>query len=1125
MVAVVLSAQPGERFSEVLEALAAQDYPNVRCLVMDLVGDATLADRVRAVLPDAIVRRAQNPAAGLGAAANEVRTLVAGSGFLWFLHDDVIPDADTARLLLEEAYRSNVGIAGAKLVDADEPRQLISVGFGIDKFGETWQPIQAGELDQEQHDAVQDRFYLSSDCLLVRSDLFDTLGGFDESLGIDTMDLDLCWRAHLSGARVLVAPAARARRPARPTTVLQQAEADRITAADRLRTIFVSYSFSHLVRVLPQALLVTIIMAAANLVVGRWRRSVAVLAAWPATLSRFGLIRAKRKQIGALRNVPDADLRRLQQRGSARLGALLRGTSGGEHRVADSLADSGRSFLADVRAARRWPTLLTALGLLAVFLFGSRSIVFGRMSTFGQFVDFPNSARVLVRGYLSDWRPQGLGRVGAAPTGVGLTALLGVASFGHMGLARTLFILLPLVLGPIGVWRLLRAAASLRGRVIAVLVYTLVPLATNAIAAGRASGVLAYGAFPFLVHWLLRAAREEPFLDPESDVVSPLALGLRIALVSAIVVAFAPIMLLPLGVLVVVFTLSYGRDIMRARRVCIAGAVGGLGAVVLQLPWAVTRDGMWASVSNIDQPARAATRFADMLRFQTGPTSQGWLGWLVLAGPVVAVLVGYGWRFVWAARLAIMTVATFALAWFLTSRGTPVRTADVEVVLVPALVGVAAGTGLAVSAFELDLHGHQLNWRQPTAFIAACAVGLGLLPGLGSLTSGRWRAPEQDATATLRIGRSLQNTENARVLWLGDPGSLPVPGWAISPGFAYTITAGLEPHLDDLWHHRAGQAEQVVADAIDAAANANTHRLGQLLGPSAVRYIMVRHRRTDGTEAVTADGLSDVLKRQLDLRELKLGDDQTEVFENKAWLPSRAQLSAAATEASRQEGTASLIRSDLAGSTAVLDQVSAAKAVGPVSAGEVYVAAPSSSAWTLKVGGVAAKHHPAFGWANSFTVASGGDAVLTYQTGAGRIVWVMAQVLLWLAALVLATGRKLRLPRRRVLATTGTAASSAVAIQLEEITLPPLVPAGGVAERSEPSELAWFEDAPAAVELDDEVVLPEAEDETPPDHNEPAQLHEAEVEPHEPQVPSDPSDPDAIDVLWASDRTTQGDDE
>ena len=44
-----------------------------------------------------------------------------------------------------------------------------------------------------------------------RADLFRALGGFDAAMSYHGEDVDLCWRAHISGARVIVAPAARAR--------------------------------------------------------------------------------------------------------------------------------------------------------------------------------------------------------------------------------------------------------------------------------------------------------------------------------------------------------------------------------------------------------------------------------------------------------------------------------------------------------------------------------------------------------------------------------------------------------------------------------------------------------------------------------------------------------------------------------------------------------------------------------------------------------------------------------------------------------------------------------------------------------------------------------------------------
>ena len=51
--------------------------------------------------------------------------------------------------------------------------------MAIDRFGVPHSGIEPGELDQEQHDAVRDVFFVSSTVMLVRADLFAELGGFD----------------------------------------------------------------------------------------------------------------------------------------------------------------------------------------------------------------------------------------------------------------------------------------------------------------------------------------------------------------------------------------------------------------------------------------------------------------------------------------------------------------------------------------------------------------------------------------------------------------------------------------------------------------------------------------------------------------------------------------------------------------------------------------------------------------------------------------------------------------------------------------------------------------------------------------------------------------------------------
>ncbi|PZR78775.1 MAG: hypothetical protein DLM65_12095, partial [Candidatus Aeolococcus gillhamiae] len=194
MVAVVVASEQGDWFEEALAALGHQDYPNQSVLVIDAGNAGDPAPRVAAVLPDAYLRRASD-AGGFARLANDALETVQGSAFLLFCHDDVALAPNAVRLLVEEALRSNAGIAGPKLVGWDDPTGLLDVGLSVDKTAATRSLVDRGEIDQEQHDAVRDVFAVPTAAMLVRSDLFFALGGFDPTMQDHGADVDLCWRA------------------------------------------------------------------------------------------------------------------------------------------------------------------------------------------------------------------------------------------------------------------------------------------------------------------------------------------------------------------------------------------------------------------------------------------------------------------------------------------------------------------------------------------------------------------------------------------------------------------------------------------------------------------------------------------------------------------------------------------------------------------------------------------------------------------------------------------------------------------------------------------------------------------------------------------------------------------
>ncbi|WP_032796406.1 glycosyltransferase family 2 protein, partial [Streptomyces sp. HCCB10043] len=127
--------------------------------------------------------------------------------WLWLLHDDCAPEPDAlAEMLRVVDTDQHATIVGPKLRGWYDRKQLLEVGVSIANSGRRWTGLDRREQDQGQHDQVRTVLSVSSAGMLIRRDVYEELGGFDRRLPLMRDDVDLCWRAHLAGHRVLVAP-------------------------------------------------------------------------------------------------------------------------------------------------------------------------------------------------------------------------------------------------------------------------------------------------------------------------------------------------------------------------------------------------------------------------------------------------------------------------------------------------------------------------------------------------------------------------------------------------------------------------------------------------------------------------------------------------------------------------------------------------------------------------------------------------------------------------------------------------------------------------------------------------------------------------------------------------------
>jgi GT2 family glycosyltransferase len=1033
VVAVVVVYEPGDWFDDTLEALARQDYPNLRTLFLvvsdgpstDGAHDETIDERIQRRLPGSFVR-AVGANVGFGSAANEVLRLVEGdNGFFLICHDDVAPEPDALRLMVEELYRSNAGAVGPKFVEWDDPSVLQAVGLGMDRFGEIDPVIEPGEVDQEQHDGVRDVFVLPSAYLLVRADLFRELGGFDPAVDYYGEDTELCWRVHHSGARVVVVPSARVRHIGRLRQRRPDLRHGLLRARHRMRSVATLTGASRL----PARSIEMVLLTLTELVVGLFTARFGQ--AWNSFRALLGLIPrtpallARRREVKAIRRVPEREVYSLQESGSARLNSYLR-------------SRETATYVGQGVRVRRWRQSTTApvvawIAVIAGLVVGGRSFIESGLPPVGEFLAFPESPRQLLDTFLSGWNPNGAGATSPNPTGWATLAGLSVFTLFHMGLLQTLFVFGLLIVGVAGVWRLAAVFPSTRARIAALLVYALSPLVSGSMSSGRLTVLVVYAATPWVLHLVRRASGVEtadPFtadLDVTDGIID-LAPSDRLrrivvaALVLALAAAFAPVML-PLAVAIAVIfaigTVLAQGSLVTAGWSLVAGLGAVVGAALLNLPWITSWT--WEGLVGAPPVGENGYGLVSLAAFEIGRTDFAALSLALYLPVIAAVLLAQAWRLTWAIRSALM-VLVFGTVAVLADRGSmPFDLPEAGVLLVPVAVGVSISAAAALAAFDLDVRGGTFGWRQPLGILSSVAVVVGLAPGLGALADGSFQVPSTPLARLLDA--SLPEASSAgdyNVLLIGDARLLPVPATEYRDGVAWAIVDDGPLDTRDRWMPPSNTAAELVTTALDEMSSTSTLRAGRLLAPLSIRFVVVPE--FDGVTSTVSDplplptGLVDALEDQLDLVAVRPGLPTLETFENRAWIPTYAQLDDAGIAASDSAGAEVLVRTDLSASAPLFVGADPLEATtDDVTAGVVHLGLPFDERWSLSVDGTTIEPRRAFGETTAFDVPTSGVGELRYEDSVLRWLAVAAQVALWLAAIVVAARVRVSVGRRESL--------------------------------------------------------------------------------------------------------------
>ena len=1023
VVAVVVTTGSGPGLEATLASLEAQDYAELSLFVVANGDSEHVAARVAQVAPRAFVRILEENR-GFAAACNEATLLVEGSAFYLFCHDDVRLESDAVQQMVEAAFRTNAGIVTPKVVAYEDPLILLHVGQTCDRFGVIQERIQPGEIDHGQQDLERDVFVAPGGVTLIRSDLFATLHGFDPLIAALGEDLDICWRAQLAGARIIVAPSAKVAhreslaRGERTINAVGTRGVSRQALQRRHQLLVVSTGWGR--RSAPATMAVLLVMETMELIValiGRDRdRGRAIVGSWRWLLTNRRRIRLRRRECHRTRVLTDADLRRLQMGGASRLKrfAVTLVRHGLDRArgilpppdVVDEGVDAGVGFAAAFaeieefdeipesrelehrrRPTRYVTTFRSQASVIAVvallWLIGSRNLIVMHLPIIGRLAPL-DSWWSTWRHFFGSWSSVGVGSTSPGMPGYGVLGFAGTFVLGRMGILPRLALIGAVPLGAVGIARLLQDRVSNRARVAATVAYLGLPLGLNMISQGRIDVLVVVAGLPFVVRRLFELLAVPGFRTlPYPPAVPFGRRGWRAShagqrMVATVLVALMSSMA-PATLVVVVLVVT---GVVLARLVERDENVGstrpwrliatmGLGVALLLLPLTIDTATAGSRVFGLFGLSRgpwSAPSFADILRGVDGSFGRSWLGWLLPGAALLGLTLCRGERRTIATKAATIATLTIVVTTLDARHWLGSFAPNLDVLLALYMVMLALLIGLGISAVELDLRQGGFGWRQITAAAMVTTLLVGAVPFLTNFGSGRFDLPTTSVAESMSA-LAPPSAAGYRVLWLGDPSVVPLAGWSVAPGLEVATSTNGLPGGDTLFSPPGAATSSVLIGAVQLALEGRTVRLGALLAEAGVATIVVMNTSSPELAGVQSapvravpTSLISALGRQTDLS-LELQTPSVEIFSNSLF---RGLVAATSS-------------TSVTGSTPVLGDGFSPGTLMPGATVTAAFAPPG--AFALMINGRAVARTTSYGWAPTYRVGLHHEAVGHSLTG------------------------------------------------------------------------------------------------------------------------------------------------
>jgi GT2 family glycosyltransferase len=306
---------------ECLESLQKATYPNLEVIIVDNNSSDDSVNYIRKFFPKVIIfENKQNE--GYAGGCNRGSEIAKGE-YILFLNNDTVHQPNWIEPLVS-LLKENPRIAAVqpKLLNYYQKNLFDYAGGAGGMMDIFIFPFARGrifneqEIDSNQYNSIETIFWSSGTAFLVRKNVFEKAGKFDELFFAHMEEIDLCWRFHLLGYDVSSEPNSVVHHKNAVSLPLYSEKKYYLNHRNSLIMLLTNYSLPLAIYILPIRWTLDMIAIIYAILMGDWKHVKGIVKAHAWIVFHPRILFNKRYKVKALRTVKDKTILRKMYRES-----------------------------------------------------------------------------------------------------------------------------------------------------------------------------------------------------------------------------------------------------------------------------------------------------------------------------------------------------------------------------------------------------------------------------------------------------------------------------------------------------------------------------------------------------------------------------------------------------------------------------------------------------------------------------------------------------------------------------------------------------------------------------------------------------------------------------------------